>query len=233
MGSRVDLGNRDLTSRQVVYVIAKAPRPGASKTRLCPPLQPRQAADLAGAFLQDTLATVAAAGAVPRAICRDAGERAALGRIVDGKAAIVTQDGAGLGDALESAFRQGLHEGFGAVGVLGADIPTLPAATIRQAFAAVADGADVALGPSADGGYYLLVARRLHAELFRDMVWSTATVADETLARCRALGLRVQLLPLWYDVDDGAALAQLEADLAAGPADLAPATRAVLAAVRE
>jgi glycosyltransferase A (GT-A) superfamily protein (DUF2064 family) len=126
-----------------------------------------------------------------------------------------------------------LDDGFAAVGVLGADIPTLPAATIRRAFAAVAAGADIALGPSADGGYYLLVARRLHAELFHGMVWSTATVADETLARCRALGLRVQLMPEWYDVDDAAALVQLEVELAAGPADLAPATRAVLAAVRE
>ena len=218
------------SNRGVVYVVAKAPLPGTSKTRLCPPLRLDEAAALAAAFLLDTVAMVRRAGAVPRAICRDAGEQALLRRLFGRAARVSVQAGQGLGAALESAFCAGFGDGFRAVGVIGADTPTLPSAVIRRAFAAVAGGADVALGPSDDGGYYLLVARDLYGGLFRDMAWSTATVAEETLARCRALGLRAQVLAGWYDIDDAAALGRLEAELAAGPPDLAPHTRAALAA---
>jgi rSAM/selenodomain-associated transferase 1 len=215
-----------------LIVIAKAPRAGAAKTRLCPPLQPAQAAGLAAAFLLDTLETVQRAGLAARAICRDARERAALARLLRDAAAITVQRGRGLGAALDSAFRAGFDAGFAAVGVLGADIPTLPAAVVRQAFTTVANGADVALGPSEDGGYYLLVARRRHPELFRNMTWSTASVARVTLERCRELGLRTAMLPRWYDVDDAAALDRLEAELAASPSDVAPHTRTALAGRR-
>lgn len=213
----------------VVYLIAKAPRPGASKTRLCPPLDTAQAAALARAFLLDSLDTVLAAGCAARIMCRDDGECAALRALVGEVAPVALQDGHGLGDALESSFRQGLSEGFAAAAVLGADSPTLPAALIREAFAALRGGSDVALGPTDDGGYYLLAATATHPRLFRNMVWSTSSVAAVTLERCRALGLRVHLLPRWYDVDDAAALDQLLADLRQTPGR-ARHTRAALIA---
>ncbi len=212
----------------VVYVVAKAPRAGETKTRLCPPLAAAQAAELAGAFLGDALAVVRQARCEARVICRSARERSVLARLVGVAASIHVQDGTGLGDALESAFRQGLADGFGAVGVLGSDSPTLPPLLLRQAFSAVARGADVALCPCADGGYYLLAARALHPRLFRDMAWSTSAVAETTLARCRREWLRTHLLPAWYDVDDAASLARLRTDLANGPPGTAPRTRSVL-----
>ena len=212
----------------VVYVVAKAPRAGASKTRLCPPLRPPQAARLAEAFLLDTVALARRAGCRVRVICRDAAEQATLERIV-ADAPVCVQAGAGLGAALESAFSRGLADGAAAVAVLGADSPTLPPARVREAFAALARGADVALGPSDDGGYYLLAARALHPTLFRDMAWSTSTVAQVTLERCRAAGLRPYLLPRWYDVDDVASLVRLRAELARAPVDVAPRTRSELA----
>jgi rSAM/selenodomain-associated transferase 1 len=215
-------------ARGAIYVVAKAPRPGQSKTRLCPPLTPERAARLAQAFLLDTLEAVAAAGLTPRIICRDREERDALAGLVDGAAAVYVQEGSGLGDALESAFRHGLADGFPLVGVLGADIPTLPPAVLTDACLAVAGGDDVALGRSDDGGYYLLVARAVHPTLFRGMTWSTDTVGEVTLARCRAAGLRIHLLPSWYDVDDAAALVQLRRELAAAPAGIARHTRAEL-----
>jgi rSAM/selenodomain-associated transferase 1 len=210
----------------VVYVVAKAPRGGVAKTRLCPPLLPDQAARLAEAFLLDTVDTVRRAGLPPRVICRDRAERAYLAPVAG--VHVEAQDGAGLGDALECAFRRGLDDGFPVVAVLGADSPTLPAAMLEQAFRAVAAGADVALGPSEDGGYYLLVARALHPSLFRNMPWSTSAVAKLTLRRCRAAGLRVHVLPLWYDVDDPAALVRLRRDLASATPH-AVHTRAALA----
>jgi len=214
----------------VVYVVAKAPQPGVSKTRLCPPLTPDQASRLAAAFLHDTLSNVALAGLSPRIVCRGTTEQQKLRRLVGPQTQVSIQSGAGLGDALDAAFRQGVADGFAAVAVLGADSPTLPALVIREAFAALTDDNDVALGPAEDGGYYLLAARRLYPWLFRDMPWSTDGVASETLRRCQALGLRTHVLPAWYDVDDAASLAILRMDLRRLPVTTVPHTRAALEA---
>ena len=215
--------------RGVVYVVAKAPRPGEAKTRLCPPLQPDRAARLAEAFVLDTLTAVRATNLHARVICRNPAERADLEQRIGGLATVCTQAGTGLGDALESAFRQGLTDGFPAVGVLGADTPTLPPKVLDDAFAALEQGADVSLGPSEDGGYYLLAARALHRALFRQMAWSTTSVARTTIQRCHALGLRTHFLPEWYDVDDPDSLTRLLGHLREAPSSLAPHTRRQLA----
>src|SRR5688500_15649688 len=107
--------------RRVVYVVAKAPRAGQSKTRLCPPLTHAQAADLAAAFLADTIALVCAARIETRLICRDEAERAALRALIPPDTSIHVQEGTGLGAALETAFAAGLGDGYEAVGVLGMD----------------------------------------------------------------------------------------------------------------
>jgi rSAM/selenodomain-associated transferase 1 len=213
-----------------VYIVAKAPRPGAAKTRLGAALGPAPAAVLALAFLRDTITTVRIAGLEPRIICRDTVETAALQQLLRGTDCTVTsQEGEGLGAALESAFRQGLTGASDAVAVLGADSPTLPPPYLRAAFAHLDRGADVVLGPARDGGYYLLAARAVHPALFRAMPWSTSIVAQETLQRCGRAHLRVSLLPTWYDVDDAASLRQLCADLARSAPEVAAHTRAALA----
>ena len=216
----------------VAYVVAKAPRPGVSKTRLCPPLTPDQASHLAAAFLRDTLSNVTLAGLSARIVCQGMTEQQELRRLAGPLTRVSIQSGAGLGDALDGAFREGLADGFAAVAVLGADSPTLPVLVIREAFAALTDN-DVALGPAEDGGYYLLAARRAHPWLFHDMPWSTDRVASETVRRCRALGLRTHVLPAWYDVDDAASLAILRMDLRRLPMSTAPKTRAVLQALND
>jgi rSAM/selenodomain-associated transferase 1 len=213
---------------RVAYVVAKAPQAGVTKTRLCPPLTPEQAARLACAFVQDTLSNVALAGVCPRIVCRGPTERQVLRPLVGTKTQVSVQPGTGLGNALEGAFREGLADGFTAVAVLGADSPTLPGMLLREAFAALMAGHDVVLGPAEDGGYYLLAARAVHPWLFREMAWSTAYVASDTLRRCRALGLRSYVLPAWYDVDDAPSLAVLRRDLRRLPRATAPHTRGVL-----
>jgi rSAM/selenodomain-associated transferase 1 len=208
--------------------MAKAPQPGVTKTRLCPPLTADEAARLAGAFIRDTISTVARADICPRIMCRGPAEQEALRELVGNSTSVSTQCGVGLGDALEEAFREGIGDGFAAVAVIGADSPTLPNAILREAFRAVASGNDVVLGPADDGGYYLLAASAVHPSLFRDMRWSTPDVAQETLRRSRALSLRTHVLPGWYDVDDSRSLAILRAHLRELPADVACHTRAVL-----
>jgi rSAM/selenodomain-associated transferase 1 len=222
----------NLPQRRVVYVVAKAPRVGESKTRLCPPLAPEQAALLAGALLEDTIALVREARVDVRLICRDEDERRALAPYAAPDVLVEVQDGVGGGAPMESAFRKGRLDGYEAVAVLGMDVPTLPATVIEEAFGAL-DAADVALGPSVDGGYYLLTARRPIPELFRDMVWSTDQVAAETRRRCLSLGLRVHDLLAWDDVDDFAALVRLRGSVAELEAAVAPRTRAALDQMRE
>lgn len=112
--------------------------------------------------------------------------------------------------------------------VVGADAPHLEPARLTEAAAALAAGADVVLGPATDGGYYLIGLREACPALFRDIAWGSSAVLDATLARARASGLRVHLLPPTFDVDDTDGLAALRALLAAGGAEL-PRTAAILA----
>ncbi|HEV2126058.1 MAG TPA: TIGR04282 family arsenosugar biosynthesis glycosyltransferase, partial [Chloroflexota bacterium] len=206
------LSRREVVIRMraaVVYIVAKAPRAGQVKTRLCPPLRPEEAARLAEAFLRDTIALVQEADVTTRLLCRDAAEREALRAYCDDGRSVHVQHGDGLGAAMEGAFVEGLRDGFGAVGVIGTDTPDVPASILREAFGHLALGADVAFGPSTDGGYYFLGAKRVFPTLFREMVWSTSRVGEETLRRCTALALTVHRLPAWSDVDDIATLKAL------------------------
>jgi uncharacterized protein len=230
-----DPASHSQTGRNVIYVVAKAPRAGQSKTRLCPPLEPEQSATLAAAFLRDTVALACESGADVRLLCRDEAEREALlpftetGNVRGVPVTVHVQDGIGLGAALESAFVRGLADGYGAAGVLGMDTPALDPGIVREAFGCLSSDDEVAFGPSDDGGYYLLTARRTHPTLFRDMVWSTDQVGRETIERCEALGLRVHQLPQAGDVDDAASLAALCHALEGIPETVAPHTRRALA----
>jgi rSAM/selenodomain-associated transferase 1 len=215
----------------VAYVVAKAPRAGVTKTRLCPPLTADQASQLARAFLCDTLASVELAGMSPRIVCQSESEQQALRRLAGPSIQVSVQSGTGLGDALEGAFREGFADAYSAVAVLAADSPTLPVPLITEAFTALDDGMDIALGPADDGGYYLLASRQTHPALFHQMRWSSDAVASETLRRCAALGLRTHVLPAWYDVDTPAALTQLRDDLRRLPMTTAPHTRGALTAL--
>ena len=128
--------------------------------------------------------------------------------------ALVAQRGDDLGARLSHAFEDLLADGAPGAIVIGSDVPTLPSAVLGAALERLA-GADLVLGPSEDGGYYLIGLREPRAALFADMAWSTAVVFEETMRRASALGLDVGLLPAWFDVDTAADLERLEASLAA------------------
>jgi glycosyltransferase A (GT-A) superfamily protein (DUF2064 family) len=95
----------------------------------------------------------------------------------------------------------------------------------------------VVLGPADDGGYYLLGMSAPHTHLFEDIAWSTDTVAEQTRARARALGVDLVELAPWYDVDDRDALLRLIEQVSAPAADAAvppyaaPVTAACLARI--
>jgi hypothetical protein len=139
---------------------------------------------------------------------------------------LVPQKGEDLGQRLANALGHHLDLGYRRVVIMNSDGPTLPLACLEEAFSGLED-ADITLGPSYDGGYYLIGMQRLHTELFQGISWSTELVLAQTLDKCRESGLRVHCLPKWYDVDVGADLDRLHCDLTREP-QLAPCTWAFL-----
>lgn len=212
-----------------VAVFAKAPVPGAVKTRLCPPLTPRQAATLARCFLRDRIAQVRGLGGVSPVIAyAPASERDAFEPLAPDFTSI-PQRGDDLGARMRSVLGALLRRGHRAALVIGTDTPTLPAPLVQGAVDVLASGGtDLVVGPAEDGGYYLIGVRADHPALFDDVPWSTGAVLDVTLRRARSAGLRTTRLPSWFDVDTPEDLARLRAALAATP-HVAPATSRFLA----
>ena len=211
-----------------LLVVAKRPAAGQTKTRLSPPLSPEQAAALYECFLRDTLDLVRQTPDVQPVIAYlpAAAEAYFAGLAPDFECLL--QEGPDLGARLDHALTRYLALGYERVAIMNSDGPTLPVACLVTAFDALRDGADVALGPADDGGYYLIGLKRPAPRLLRDVAMSTPHVAADTLALAAAAGLTVTILPTWYDVDDSASLARLEAELAAAPPNVAPHTRALL-----
>ena len=207
-----------------VAIMAKAPRPGAVKTRLCPPLTPGEAAELGRCFLRDKIAQVRGlVGATPVLAYAPARERAVFKRLAP-DFALIPQRGEDLGARLVSVLASLLGRGHPAALAIDSDTPTLPTRLLQRAVDLAASGeADVVLGPSEDGGYYLVGLRTVHRELFDGIPWSTPGVLDATLARACATGLRSVCLPPWFDVDTPDDLTRLRRALAETP-HAAPAT---------
>ncbi len=199
------------TRRDVAFcgiaVMAKASYPGRAKTRLCPPMTFEEAAALNTAFLKDVAGNLIAASA----------EASVAGSMAYGPpgsedffrahmpASIALHEvwHPGLGACLTEALRLQFAAGHEAACVLNSDSPTLPAGLLAEMADALEQPGDRAvLGPSSDGGYYLLAAKAMHPRLFEDIAWSTDIVARQTLDRAAAIGLPVHVLPEWYDVDD-------------------------------
>jgi rSAM/selenodomain-associated transferase 1 len=210
-----------------IAFMAKASAPGRAKTRLVPPLTYDQAADLNTAFLQDVadnlvLANLVAAG-------RGANARAAIvgyaaygppgsgdffRRILPQSIGLIEAWLPNFGDCLFHTVREILARGHDSAVVLNADSPTLPTALLVETAEVLARPGDRAvLGPSSDGGYYLLGLKFAHRRMFEDIAWSTERVAEQSLARAREIGLDVHMLPAWYDVDNIDGLRRLQAEL--------------------
>jgi uncharacterized protein len=221
------VGGLNVSRRETVAVaiFAKAPTPGAVKTRLCPPLTEHQAAALARCFLRDKIAQIGdLAGTTPVIAYAPAPERDVFERLAPGFA-LNPQHGRDLGERMRSALGALLHSGHRAAIATGTDTPTLPAALLQRAVDLAASGdVDLVLGPSEDGGYYLIGVRADYPTLFDDVPWSTPAVLDVTLRRAEEAGLRTALLPTWFDVDTPEDLARLRAALVETP-HVAPATR--------
>lgn len=211
-----------------LVIMAKAPRDGQVKTRLATVLAPQAIVALYRCLIEDTLALARVVGVPRTAVVCPSGHEDELARWLGVE--VIAQDGDGLAAGLESAFRVVLGAGCRRVIALDGDSPHLPAETVRRAFALLEDH-DVVVGPTADGGYYLVGATRPHRGLFGAGGMGTGTALHALLDRTRRLGLCAALTEQWYDVDDGDDLARLAAELRTAPSR-APRTAAWLAAHR-
>lgn len=212
-----------------LLTVAKRPAPGRTKTRLAPPLTPEQASALYECLLRDTLDLMRRVPDVQPAIAFLPAEERAYFAALAPDFALVLQEGDDLGARLDNALTRALAGGCQRAVIMNSDGPTLPLDCLTGAFDKLANGADVVLGPADDGGYYLIGLRRPAPRLLREVRMSTPHVLADTLAIAAQERLHVEMLPLWYDVDDAASLARLQADLASAPSAAAPYTRAFLA----
>jgi rSAM/selenodomain-associated transferase 1 len=210
-----------------IAIFAKAPVPGRVKTRLVPPFTPDEAATVARACLETTLRRFAPALDAPVTLFLDGEPDRELQTLAESLGVpIVPQVGADLGARLVEAFRSLRERGATRTVALGSDSPTVDLAWIARAIASL-DTHDAVIGPTEDGGYYLIGLRGNIPELFSEIPWSTGSVARATLERASERGIAVDVLPTWYDVDD---IATLRRALEDGPAHFPESIRRLVAA---
>ena len=219
-------------------IMTKAPRAGQVKTRLTPPLTATEAAALNICFLRDISAAIARVGANTSGIgCyTPVGAEETYRGIFPDKFQLIAQREGNFGDRLIFAVQDLLGVGFASVCLINSDSPTVPTSAFVQAAEILSSPGDsVVLGPSDDGGYYLIGLKQQHRRLFAGIDWSTDRVCAQTLQYAAELRLDVHLLPPGYDVDDCATLRRLCDDLlgpnASGNKNTAPATREFLAEI--
>jgi hypothetical protein len=223
--------------RCALGVMIKVPRAGASKTRLVPPLTHEEAARLSVAFLRDTAANMADAcaensGGVVHAVAvyTPVGAEGAFEGLLPAGFSLLAQRGDTLGERLFHAAADLLRLGYDACCLIDSDSPTLPRALLTTAVEELRRPGDrLVIGPSDDGGYYLIGLKRAHRRLFEEIEWSTSNVSAQTVERAREINLDIALLPAWYDVDDAPAIRRLCDELFDAPAGEAAACEATLA----
>lgn len=200
--------------RPVIIVMVKAPLPGFAKTRLSPPLDHAEAASFAACLVQDVVKSALGITANVIIAFTPPEGRAVLQTSLPDGLQWVEQQGDDLGDRLVSAIAYAGRLGFSPIIVLGADSPTLPPTYIQKAFQFLTVGpADVTLGPTLDGGYYLVGVRKSEPELFSNVAWSAPVTFEQTVRNTMQLGLQLVTLEPWSDVDTFADLESLNHEL--------------------
>jgi rSAM/selenodomain-associated transferase 1 len=203
-----------------VIVFAKNPIPNEVKTRLIRPLSPEQVATLYTAFLTDWCETLAELSDIDLVIAyTPADAQPDLQALIGDNAIYIRQVGTDLGERLTSATQWAAGHGWTKILLVGSDSPTLPISYISQALTLL-DSRNIVIGPSTDGGYYLIgfsaaVLSTTVPHVFEEISWSTAEVFQQTATRIREAEVTLGLLPLWYDVDTAEDLAFLHAHIAA------------------
>jgi rSAM/selenodomain-associated transferase 1 len=200
-----------LTNRLLV-IMAKAPRPGSVKTRLAQSLSLPSVTELYRCLLSDTIALAQSLDQVEVVIMCPVPDVEELSRAVGSTVPIVAQTGQGLAAGLTSVFAHFTTRGHQRVIAFNSDSPHLPASVLVAAFDSL-ESDDLVVGPTYDGGYYLVGARASYPGLFTSDGMGTGSALETLLRRAGALGLSVHLTDPFYDIDVAADLSQLADDL--------------------
>jgi len=211
-----------------LIIVAKRPAPGQTKTRLSPPLSPKQAASLYECFVLDTLNLIRQVPDIwPVLAYLPDSEKTYFHKIAP-DFELIPQIGDNLGARLDNALMHFLKEGYEKVVIMDSDSPTLPVDYLTQAFQELSGEIELVIGPCDDGGYYLIGLKRPAPRLLREVRMSTHWVTEDTVALATKEGLSVSLLPQWYDVDDARSLTHLSRELLHSDTRTAPHTNRFL-----
>jgi rSAM/selenodomain-associated transferase 1 len=194
-------------------VFVRHPEPGKVKTRLARTYGDPFAAELYGYFVDDLLEALAPGNYHLEIFFTPAEREIEIRQRFGARFRCSPQEGEGLGDRMEKAFRSCFAKGFAATLLIGSDVPDLTAEVVEQAFQALENGQDVVVGPAFDGGYYLIGFRpdTFDPAVFTGMPWGENTVFEKTMNRLHARGYQLHLAPSWHDIDTEKDLADLQA----------------------
>src|SRR2546425_12693295 len=213
---------RSSSSNHVLVIMAKAPRLGAVKTRLAPSLSPTAVTAFYCCLLNDTLALARSLSDVEVAImCPDSGVNE-LAQLAGNETSVVAQQGEGLAAGLTSVFAHFVEGHQRRIIAFNSDSPHLPRSVLEGAFETL-DAHDVVVGPTHDGGYYLVGAKASHPTLFAGDGMGTSSALERLLARAQALELSVGFADRFYDIDVADDLSRLAGELRLAP-ERAPRT---------
>ena len=196
---------------RALIIMAKAARLGQVKTRLAASLPAEAVVDLYRCMIEDTLDLARSISTDALAIVCPTSDVADLASWLPA-IEIVGQQGTGLAAGLVSAFRIFIDRGYRRVVALDGDSPQIPPETLEKAFRLL-DEADVVVGPTTDGGYYLVGSTSAKSELFDTHRMGTGSALDSLIGTAQGLGLRVALTETGYDVDEAEDLARLAREL--------------------
>ena len=185
-------------SKNALVIFAKYPQAGKVKTRLASAIGPRKAARLYAAFLKNLWA---AHGHQPYHLMvafTPAHKKKQMKRLLGKQEGLYLQRGADLGERISFCFRELLQK-YNKISIIGADLPHLKADAIENAFRKL-DDVDVVLGPSEDGGYYLIALKQWH-EIFDNIAWGSSTVLKQQIRNIQQQGLKAAFLEKRYDID--------------------------------
>jgi rSAM/selenodomain-associated transferase 1 len=199
---------------RVLVIMAKAPRPGAVKTRLAPTLSLEDVIAFYCCLLDDTLALARSLGDVEVAIMCPASDVNELAQLAGD--CVVAQKGAGLAAGLISVFAHFAGDRERRIIAFNSDSPHLPRSVLEDAFETLA-AHDLVVGPTHDGGYYLVGAKTSRPALFASDGMGTSSALERLLSRARALELSVGFVDPFYDIDVADDLTRLAAELRLAP----------------
>lgn len=222
------------TRADALAVMAKAPLPGSVKSRLVPALSAEEAADLARALLLDQLGHLQSfAGADLYLAFAPAESESLMRQLAPRRYHCFPQAGHDLGQRMQAIFAKLFDRGYRRIVLIGGDLPAVPLRFFEEAYAFLRSSAQrIVLGPSSDGGYFLLGCNRLTPQIFTGIDWGRPQVLEQTVAHLAASKIAYHLLPEWFDIDTSDDVVRLGSAVHTSLGDAMPQTASLLPRLR-